>query len=148
MLLHVLPFVLAASLQVQVKAGVQKRPVADSTKARTAADTAKRADRGVSFGLQMGGESDDEDRAAPRRIPVTDELRRTAFKDATARDLLLRARAARLRQDSLLVSYEARTYQRFSVGMGLRALGRERAPARGRCARRPTPRRRPRIRSS
>lgn len=128
MLLHVLPFVVVAALQVQVKAGVQKRPAADSTKAKAAADTTKRAQREASFGIQIGGSGSDDDneRAAPRRIPVTDEHRRTAFKDATARELLLRARAARLKQDSLLVSYEARTYQRFSVGMGLRAFGRER----------------------
>ncbi|MBI5600142.1 MAG: hypothetical protein HY944_01100 [Gemmatimonadetes bacterium] len=127
MLLHVMPLVFVAALQVKVQAGVQKRPVADSAKAKAAADTTKRYERDVSFGFQIGGSSDDdEDRAAPRRIPVTDEHRRTAFKDATARELLLRARAARLRQDSLLVSYEARTYQRFSVGMGLRAFGRER----------------------
>lgn len=128
MLLHVLPFVVVAALQVQVKAGVQQRPAADSTKAKAAADSTKRAQREVSFGIQMGGSGSDDDneRSAPRRIPVTDEHRRTAFRDATARELLLRARAARLKQDSLLVSYEARTYQRFSVGMGLRAFGRER----------------------
>lgn len=128
MLLHVLPFVFVAALQVQVKAGVQKRPVTDSAKAKPAADTTKRYERDVSFGIQIGGSGsdDDEERAAPRRITVTEEHRRTAFKDATARELLLRARAARLKQDSLLVSYEARTYQRFSVGMGLRAFGRER----------------------
>ena len=128
MLLHVLPFVVVAALQVQVKAGVQKRPAADSAKAKAAADTTKRSERNVSLGLSIGGSGsdDDNDRAAPRRIPVTAEHRRTAFKDATARELLLRARAARLKQDSLLVSYEARTYQRFSVGMGLRAFGRER----------------------
>lgn len=128
MLLHVLPLVFVAAFQVKVQAGVQKRPVADSTKVKSAADTTKRYERDVSFGFQLGGSGadDDDDRAAPRRIPVTEEHRRTAFKDATARDLLLRARAARLKQDSLLVSYEARTYQRFSVGMGLRAFGRER----------------------
>ncbi|MBM3907215.1 MAG: hypothetical protein FJ363_03945 [Gemmatimonadetes bacterium] len=129
MLLHVLPFALLTALQVQVKTQVQKRPVADSAKAKAAADTIKKYERDVSFGIQIGGSGggdDDEERAAPRRVPVTDEHRRTAFRDATARDLLLRARVARLRQDSLLVSYEARTYQRFSVGMGLRALGRER----------------------
>lgn len=127
MLLHVIPLVFVAALQVKVQARVQQRPAADSTKAKAAADTTKRYERDVSFGFQIGSSSDDDDdRAAPRRIPVTDEHRRTAFKDATARELLLRARAARLRQDSLLVSYEARTYQRFSVGMGLRAFGRER----------------------
>jgi hypothetical protein len=128
MSLFALPLVLATALQVQVKTTVQKRPVADSAKAKAAADTVKKYERDVSFGIQIGGSgsNDDEERAAPRRVPVTDEHRRTAFKDATARDLLLRARAARLKQDSLLVSYDARTYQRFSVGMGLRAFSRER----------------------
>ncbi|MBW7932355.1 MAG: hypothetical protein H3C62_01835, partial [Gemmatimonadaceae bacterium] len=128
MLLHALPLLVVAALQVQVKTTVQKRPVADSAKAKAAADTTKKYERDVSFGIQIGGSGggDDDDREPPRRIPVTDEMRRTAFKDATARDLLLRARSARLRQDSLLVSYDARTYQRFSVGMGLRAFGRDR----------------------
>ena len=136
MLLHVLPFVLAAAFQVQVKVGVDKRPAdtskvrlkTDTTKGKAKADTTKKYERDVSFGIQIGGSGneDDEDRAAPKRIPVTDELRRTAFKDATARDLLLRARKARLVQDSLLLSYDARAYQRFSVGMGLRAFGRDR----------------------
>lgn len=125
MLLHLLPFVLVATFQVQVKAGVERRPI-DSTKARAKNDTTKQYERNVSFGIQIGGGSDDEDRPAAKRVPVTDELRRTAFKDPVARDLLLRARVARLTQDSLLVSYDARTYQRFSVGMGLRAFGRER----------------------
>src|SRR5690606_3147291 len=61
-----------------------------------------------------------------RRIPVTDEHRRTAFKDAGARDLLLRARAARMTQDSMLVSYDAKSYRRISAGMSLRATARER----------------------
>ena len=60
------------------------------------------------------------------RIPVTDALRRTAFKDTTARDLLLRARATRLQQDSALLSYDVRSYQRVSVGMSLRETARER----------------------
>jgi len=131
MLLSALPLALLAAFQVQVKTSVQRRPAGDSAKARATADSAKRAERAerdVSFGIQIGGSGGDEDdeRATPRRIAVTDDMRRTAFKDATARDLLLRARVARLRQDSLLVSYEARTYQRFSVGMNLRLFGRDR----------------------
>ena len=130
MLLHVLPFVLAAAFQVQVKASVERRPI-DSTKARAKNDTTKKYERDVSFGIQIGGGGggggdDDEDRPDAKRIPVTDDMRRTAFWDPVAKDLILRARVARLTQDSLLVSYDARTYQRFSVGMGLRAFGRER----------------------
>lgn len=46
--------------------------------------------------------------------------------DAGARALLARARAARLTQDAALASYDAHTYQRFSVGLGLSAFSRER----------------------
>jgi len=44
-------------------------------------------------------------RRVPKRLPVTAELQRTAFTDVRARDLFLRARRARLTQDSSLVSY-------------------------------------------
>src|SRR5690606_32333980 len=65
-------------------------------------------------------------RRAPRRIPVTPELERTAFLDPAARELLLRAREARLNQDTLLVSYSASAYQRVSVGLAVRRLARDR----------------------
>lgn len=61
-----------------------------------------------------------------QRIPVTDEHRRTAFRDAAARELILKAREARLRQDSSLISYEVKSYQRISAGMSLRETARER----------------------
>lgn len=61
-----------------------------------------------------------------RRIPLTPELERTAFADPRARSLLLRARAARLSQDSALRSYDAKSYMRVSVGLGVRRLGPER----------------------
>lgn len=61
-----------------------------------------------------------------RRQPVTPELERTAFADARARTLLERARAARIAQDSALRAYDAKTYQRLSVGLSVRRIGRER----------------------
>lgn len=61
-----------------------------------------------------------------QRIAVTDEHRRTAFRDANARDLILKARAARLEQDSSLQSYDVKSYQRMSVGMSMRETARER----------------------
>jgi hypothetical protein len=61
-----------------------------------------------------------------RRQPVTPELERTAFADARARTLLARARAARIAQDSALSAYDAKTYQRLSVGMSVRRIGRDR----------------------
>ncbi|HRN52624.1 MAG TPA: hypothetical protein PK788_03965, partial [Gemmatimonadaceae bacterium] len=66
-----------------------------------------------------------------QRLEVTEEHRRTAFKDAAARELLLRARAARLEQDSSLYSYDVKSYQRISAGMSLRETARERLIWRG-----------------
>lgn len=57
---------------------------------------------------------------------MTDAHLATAFEDARAESLLLRAREARLRRDSSLVSYDARAYQRASIGMGFKAIGRDR----------------------
>ena len=60
------------------------------------------------------------------RRAVTPELEASAFKDANARNLLLRARAARLAQDSALVAYDAMSYERVSAGMGFGRIGRDR----------------------
>jgi hypothetical protein len=60
------------------------------------------------------------------RIAVTDEHRRTAFRDDNARDLILKARAARLQQDSSLQSYDVKSYQRISAGMSIRDAARDR----------------------
>jgi len=60
------------------------------------------------------------------RRPVTAQVLATAFKDATAKKLLLEARAARLRQDSALFAYDAMAYQRISVGLGFSSIGRNR----------------------
>src|SRR6185295_15639947 len=74
----------------------------------------------------MEEEREDRERRPVRRIPLTPELERTAFLDSQARTLLLRARDARLQQDSSLVGYDASAYQRLSLGIGFRATGRER----------------------
>jgi hypothetical protein len=54
-------------------------------------------------------------RHAPLQKPVTPELRASAFHDTVARDLFDRARAARVRQDSTLVAYDAKVVQRLTV---------------------------------
>nr|MCU0634387.1 hypothetical protein [Gemmatimonadaceae bacterium] len=71
--------------------------------------------------------------AAPtaRRRPVTSELDASAYADAPARALLARARVARLAQDAALQSYDAKSYQRISVSMGVRRTGLERLVFRG-----------------
>ncbi len=61
-----------------------------------------------------------------RTVPVTDEHRRTAFKDPVARDIILRARVTRTQQDSALISYDAKSYMRVSVGLKLRETARDR----------------------
>jgi len=61
-----------------------------------------------------------------RRPPVTPAIIASAFKDPGARDLLVRARDARLAQDSSLTGYDASTYERMSVGMGFKRIGRDR----------------------
>jgi hypothetical protein len=65
-------------------------------------------------------------RTQGRRRAVTAELSASAFKDPTAKITLLKARAARLTQDSELVAYDAMSHQRLSVGMGFGKLGRDR----------------------
>ena len=65
-------------------------------------------------------------RRLAKRPPITPAVLASAFKDAAARDLLLRARAARLNQDSTLTGYDASSYERMSVGMGFKRIGRDR----------------------
>jgi hypothetical protein len=68
------------------------------------------------------------------RIAVTDAHRRTAFASAAARDLLLGARVARLRGDSMLLAYDAKSVLRVSAGLGFKRLGRQRLLFRGESA--------------
>ena len=80
----------------------------------------------VSVIIEEAIRTSDRDRRPPRRDSVTPELDRSAFLDPGARELLYRAREARTRQDSSLLSYDAKSYQRISVGLGFRAIGRNR----------------------
>jgi hypothetical protein len=65
-------------------------------------------------------------RRAPRRLAVTTDLLRTAFRDDRARDLLERARRTRLAQDSGLVSYDASVRQRITARLSIGRRGPER----------------------
>ncbi|MGH7653826.1 MAG: hypothetical protein ACREN6_04100 [Gemmatimonadaceae bacterium] len=109
-----LPIALAFQVQVGVSVG--------SDSAEKARQKLQRAEM----------EAQSESGAPPRRprtfhrIPLTDALRASAFKDPAARTLLLRARVARLQQDSALASYDATTYQRISAGLGFKVFGRDR----------------------
>jgi hypothetical protein len=55
----------------------------------------------------------------------------SAFSDAEARQILLKAREARTRQDSALRAYKATATQRISMGMGAKRLGLEKLLFRG-----------------
>ncbi|MEP7383371.1 MAG: hypothetical protein ABI910_16910, partial [Gemmatimonadota bacterium] len=90
------------------------------------ADSVKRQMVRDSIRYEMIERQHDRERRPVRRIPLTPELEASAFRDPGARTLLLRARDARLRQDSSLLNYDAKAYQRLSVGMGFRAFGRDR----------------------
>ena len=61
-----------------------------------------------------------------RRVAVTAEHLRTAFASPVARTMFESARAARANQDSSLLSYDAKSYQRISAHMGFRKIGRQR----------------------
>ena len=90
------------------------------------ADSVKRQAIRDSVRYEMIEEQRERETRTVRRIALTPELERSAFVDSAARTLLLRARDARLRQDSTLLNYDASAYQRMSVGMGFRAIGRDR----------------------
>ncbi|MEO7084356.1 MAG: hypothetical protein ABI442_05200 [Gemmatimonadaceae bacterium] len=99
---------LALNQQVRVQVGGSRERqtiVRDSTNDSTKTDSLNR-------------------RKAYRRA-VTADVIASAFKDQTAKSTLAHARAARLIQDSALTSYDAQSYDRMSVGMGLGSVGRD-----------------------
>ena len=98
-----LQLAIAATLALQVRIGIDT----------TGGDTT----RSISIGAGGG---------RARRIPVTAQHLATAFRDSAARKLLRTARAARMAQDSAIVSYDAMSYQRISAGLGVGRMGRDR----------------------
>jgi hypothetical protein len=93
-------------------------------RAEVSADTTTKAKNvTISVGVSNGNSRRDR---PPKRIPVTTEHLRTAYKSPQARALIERARVARMAQDSALMSYEATTYLRMSAGMGFSKIGRDR----------------------
>ena len=114
-MLHVLTLVLAAALQLP-----------GETQTASARDSVQ-ADDDTTRGARRGRRHDHNVlRARKGRTPLTAELRANAYRDATAREIVTRARSARLEQDSSLIAYDARTLQRISAGLGIRATGRTR----------------------
>jgi hypothetical protein len=121
-MMALLPIALAFQVSVGVSIGTDS------------AERAARAKRRANREMLLDDSFPERRRREGRRIPLTDELRASAFRDATAKSLLLRARIARMTQDSLLLSYDASTYQRLSVGLGFKAFGRDRLAVRSEAA--------------
>jgi hypothetical protein len=72
------------------------------------------------------GDSVERARRRARQIALTPALLANAFKDPGARALLAAARKARLEQDSSIIGYDATAYERMSVGLGFKKIGRDR----------------------
>ncbi len=75
---------------------------------------------------RVRGDSLNKIRRLAKRIPLTPVLLASSFRDPRARALLTAARAARLAQDTALLAYDATAYERMSVGMGFKRIGRDR----------------------
>jgi hypothetical protein len=110
-----MPFLLAAALALQVQ--IQVGPPADRKRPTVVRDSTPGS-------VELAGRRGR--RRAAVRLPVTAQVLATAFRDPTARTLLMRARAERMSQDSSLEAYDATAYQRISAGMGFAKIGRDR----------------------
>jgi hypothetical protein len=117
-MLHALALAFAAALNLQQ---VETQTASSRDSADAVRDSVRRVRR-----QQHHEHHSSVLRARKMRIPLTDELRANAYRDASARDIVSRARLARLEQDSSIIAYDARTLQRISAKLGLRAVGRER----------------------
>src|SRR5688572_29504481 len=113
-MLHVLTFVLAAAL-----------PLPGETQTASARDSIQ-ADDDTTRGARRRRRHHHVLRPRKARTPLTAELQANAYRAATARETVTRARSARLEQDSSLIAYDARTLQRISAGLGIRVSGRSR----------------------
>lgn len=65
------------------------------------------------------------------RVEVSEADMSSAYADPVARQIIARARVARLSQDSALQSYRAVATQRMTLGLGVRRLGLEKLMFRG-----------------
>jgi hypothetical protein len=120
---------LAAVVFAQTSASIQLGPGKQDSVAKARSDSIAYSRDQRRDSLRARSRARDSVRKATRlakRPPLTPAILASAFKDARARDLLLRARAARLTQDSTLTGYDVNGYERMSVGIGLRKIGRDR----------------------
>ena len=113
-----------ASMQISIGGG---QPAAPDSAERARLEERRRTRRdSIIESVEAQGGVECEPRKQRKRVDVTPEHLRTAFVTAEARTMFESARAARANQDSSLLSYDAKSYQRISAHMGLRKIGRER----------------------
>ncbi|MDP9178537.1 MAG: outer membrane protein assembly factor [Gemmatimonadota bacterium] len=112
------------SVTINVGSGAKKDSVAA---ARDDSMQLEREARRDSIRIRrIKSDSVDRARRLAKRVPLTPARLASAFRDPGARTLLTGARAARLEQDTALRGYDATSYERISVGMGFKRIGRDR----------------------
>ncbi len=114
--------------QTTISIGIGNRPKPDSARAARAdsIQMAREVRRDSLLARRIAHDSIDHARRLAKRVPLTPALLANAFHDERARTLLNAARAARLEQDTGLRGYDATAYERMSVGMGFKRIGRDR----------------------
>src|SRR5947209_3862570 len=126
----VLALAVFAQSQISITIGNQKKDSVDKAKRDSIAYARDLRRDSLRVRRQQHDSLERQARIA-RQLPLTPKALATAFKDPAARDLLQRARMARLVQDSTLTGYESNGYERLSVGMGFTRIGRDRLLLRG-----------------
>jgi len=118
-----------SSIGIQVGKSPTKRIDVDSIRAIHRDDSIRIYRENRRDSMRVVNKAKDSARIESRRakrIAVTPALVASAFRDSRAATLLAAARSSRLEQDSALRGYDATSYERLSVGMGFKRIGRER----------------------
>ena len=112
------------SISINVGGGAKKDSV--KTARQDSIQLEREARRDSLRSRRVRSDSVNNARRLAKRIPLTPAKLASAFRDAGARTLLTSARAARFDQDTALRGYDATAYERMSVGMGFKRIGRDR----------------------
>jgi hypothetical protein len=124
----ILTLALFAQTNISVRIGNDaKKSDSAAAAVRAEANSLRREARNDSLRARRAKyDSVNKERRLSKRIPLTPALLSSAFRDPGARTLLNAARAARLDQDTSLRGYDATSYERMSIGMGFKRIGRDR----------------------
>jgi len=117
---------LFAQTHISVNVGANAKKDSATTRHADSVQMEREARRDSLRTRQARSDSVNKARRLAKRVPLTPSLLASSFRDAGARTLLNAARAARLEQDTALLSYDATAYERMSVGMGFKRIGRDR----------------------